>query len=213
MQMKKMISAAAAALALFMLIASGASAHVVVYPQSTTSGTYEKFTVRVPTEKDIPTVKVRLAIPEGVNITRFMPVPGWSYTLERDATGKIVSVEWTAENGGLSSTEFGEFAMTGRVADDATELVWKAYQTYSDGSVVEWTGAPGSDQPASVTAVIKGTGNSDHHGAAPASASPASSAPQDGQESSVVSQLTLYLSIVALLLSIVAMVLALRRRG
>lgn len=31
--------------------------------------------------------------------------------------------------------------MEGRVAVDATQIVWKAYQTYEDGTVVEWIGA------------------------------------------------------------------------
>jgi hypothetical protein len=33
------------------------------------------------------------------------------------------------------------FNMEGRVAVDATQIVWKAYQTYQDGTVVEWIGA------------------------------------------------------------------------
>ena len=43
--------------------------------------------------------------------------------------------------------------MQGKVDDQAKELVWKAYQTYQDGSLVEWVGAADADKPASVTKV------------------------------------------------------------
>ncbi|WP_312859716.1 DUF1775 domain-containing protein [Peribacillus huizhouensis] len=45
--------------------------------------------------------------------------------------------------------------MQGKVADDSKEIVWKAYQTYQDGSVVEWVGAPDAEKPASVTVVTQ----------------------------------------------------------
>jgi uncharacterized protein YcnI len=56
--------------------------------------------------------------------------------------------------------------MQGKVADDATEIAFKAYQTYQDGSVVEWIGAPDSEKPTSVTTVNPkpADGSDDHHG-------------------------------------------------
>ena len=33
---------------------------------------------------------------------------------------------------------------------------WRATQTYEDGSTVEWTGAPDSEEPASVVEVVSG---------------------------------------------------------
>jgi uncharacterized protein YcnI len=179
-----------------MLFAGIASAHVVVYPQETTQNTYEKFTVRVPTEKDVPTVKVEVKIPAEVNVSRFEPVAGWKYDITKDTTGKITSVTWTATGDGLSSTEFGEFNMQGKVSDKATSLEWKAIQTYKDGSVVEWVGAKGSDHPASVTAVHTKSADT-------------STAPQGTTDNSKTS---LYVSIVALVVSLVSLVVSFARR-
>jgi uncharacterized protein YcnI len=69
-------------------------------------------------------------------------------------------------NEGLSSTEFVLFNTQGKVADDVPEIVFKAYQTYQDGSVVEWIGAPDSEKPASVTTVNPkpADGTRDDHG-------------------------------------------------
>jgi uncharacterized protein YcnI len=130
-----------------------ANAHVTVYPKEAVQGSYEKFTVRVPTEKEVPTVKVEIKIPIDVDISKFEPKAGWKYDIVKDSSGKITSVVWTAMDAGLGPTEFGEFNMQGKVADSTTTIAWKAYQTYKDGTVVEWTGAPGSDKPASVTSV------------------------------------------------------------
>ncbi|WP_420852233.1 YcnI family protein [Paenibacillus hamazuiensis] len=195
------------------ILASGvASAHVTVLPNQVVQGTYEKFAVRVPTEKDVPTVKVEVKFPvDDVSISRFEPKPGWSYEVSKDANGKITGVVWTAQGEGLKSTEFGEFYMQGKVGDNASKLVWKAYQTYKDGTVVEWTGAEGSDKPASVTAVKpKPTGAAtDSHGntaaAAPAAAQPAASAGAG-------SQAPLYMSAGALVLSLIALIASLTRR-
>lgn len=177
-----------------MLFAGIASAHVTVQPGETTQGKYEVFTVRVPTEKDVATVKVEVSIPAEVNITRFEPKPDWTYELTKDASGKITSVVWTASGPGLSSTEFGEFKMNGKVAEDAAEIAWKAVQTYADGSVVEWVGAAGSDYPASVTTVLAPSADAEAAGGSSAN-------------------MSLYLSIAALAVSLLGLFMALRRKG
>jgi uncharacterized protein YcnI len=170
-RMKKWTIAAITMLSM-VLFAGMASAHVTVQPKETTQGSYEVFTVRVPSEKENVTTKsVKVRVPEGFTLSRTQPKPGWKTELEKSADGAITSVTWTAEGAGLSQTEFDEFRIQGKVAADAKELAWKAYQTYSDGSVVEWTGAPDADYPASVTTVNPGTGAGDGHGAATAPAS------------------------------------------
>lgn len=184
----------------FFVLAIGASAHVVVYPSEATQGSYEKFTVRVPTEKESPTMKVEVQIPDGVNISRFEPKPDWTYEIAKDESGKIVAVTWSATGAGLSATEFGEFNMQGKIADDADDLVWKAYQTYADGEVVEWTGASDADKPASVTTVKE-------------RAAAASSTITDttGDDSNV--STALYIAIAAGVLSLIALLVALMNRN
>jgi uncharacterized protein YcnI len=190
------------ALMLSMLLLAGiASAHVVVYPKDTIQGSYEKFTVRVPTEKDTPTVKVEIKVPAEVEVSRTMPVPGWKAEFTKDANGKIISIIWTATGEGLSSTEFGEFDLQGKVDKAAASLVWKADQTYKDGSVVNWTGDEKSDHPASVTKVIPVPAN-------------ASVAPDGDMQTSTAStsKLPLYLSIAAVILALLSLILTFIRK-
>ncbi|MEH7883894.1 YcnI family protein [Bacillus sp. JJ1609] len=217
--MKKFLTFTISMIGAITLFVGVASAHVNVQPQETSQGKYEVFTVRVPSEsEEVQTTKVQVKFPEEVNITRFEPKPGWTYEVQKDDTGKITSVTWTTEGKGLSSTEFGQFNMQGKVGDDAKEIVWKAYQTYSDGSVVEWVGAPDADKPASVTVVNPADGTSDHgHGSTSADTSKDHSAAadyaNDAEAKSVTSNVPLYLSIGALIAGLLALVISLRKRG
>lgn len=161
--MKKALSAITLVAALA-LLSGTASAHVSVYPKESTAGSYEKYTVRVPVEKDINTTKVRIEFPQGVKVGTVMPIAGWTYEWEQDADGRNTALTWTATAGGIKAHEFTEFAFSGKNPDDASELAWKAYQTYADGTVVEWTGDKESKTPASVTALKPKAAGDDHHG-------------------------------------------------
>jgi uncharacterized protein YcnI len=205
--LKKSLFNGALLLLASMLFTGIASAHVTVMPKEATQGSYEKFTVRVPNEKEIPTIKVEVRFPlDSVSISRFEPKPGWTYALTKDAEGKISGVTWTASGEGLTATEFGDFNMQGKVADQATQINWKAYQTYKDGTVVEWTGAEGSKTPASVTTVkAKPAGAAaDSHGHTTGAAETAGTAGE--------SQTPLYLSIAAVVLGAASLIVSLMRR-
>lgn len=207
--MKRTGTMLAVCLIAMMMFAGIASAHVTVLPNESTQGKYEVFTVRVPTEKEIATVKVEVRFPTGVTVSRFEPKFGWKYDVTKDSTGKITSVTWTATGEGLGATEFGEFKMSGKVDNDAKDLAWKAYQTYKDGSVVEWVGAEGSDKPASVTKVkAAAPGTTDSHGHDTGVSSSGGDAHAGGG-----SNTPLYLSIAAVVIAALALVLSLRKKA
>ena len=199
------------------LFAGVASAHVTVQPKETTQGSYEVFTVRVPSENEtVPTTKIEVKVPAEVDVSRLEPKPGWTYELQKDASDKITSIIWTTEDTGLSSTEFGQFLMQGKVNDQATEIVWKAYQTYQDGSVVEWVGAADADKPASVTKVNPAAaGTTDSHGATNTEKSVGNE--QEVKSTTVEapssSNTPLYVSIAALIVALLAFGMSLKKRG
>ncbi|HLO01825.1 MAG TPA: YcnI family protein [Symbiobacteriaceae bacterium] len=148
--------------ALLISVQGIASAHVTVYPKQFVAGAYENFVLRVPSEKEIPTTKVKVEIPAGFTVSRVKPVSGWTYTFTKDASGKVTAIEWTG--GEITATEYQEFGMSGKAPAEAGKVAWKAYQTYKDGTVVEWTGPSDAKTPASVVEVVAGTGTADAHG-------------------------------------------------
>ncbi|MGZ4135472.1 MAG: YcnI family copper-binding membrane protein [Tumebacillaceae bacterium] len=162
MKMKKWLNALVVAGALVSMVGT-ASAHVTVWPKTTTTGAYEKYTVRVPVEKQVNTTKVKVVFPAGVKVNTVEPMTGWNYAFEKDSSGNTTSLTWTATAGGIKPNEFMEFSFVGANPKTPGTISWKAYQTYADGNVVEWTGAPGSDTPASVTTITAGGATDDHH--------------------------------------------------
>ena len=166
-------------------VTAPAHAHVVVSPEEVTAGEYETLTVSVPTEKEIPTTEIRVEVPEGFLLSGVQPVPGWGHAFEEDR-GIVTAV--TFSGGEIRSREFQQFLVQAQAPEEPGEYPWKAAQTYEDGSVVEWTGAPDSEEPASVVEVVSG-GSADA-GSSPepseASASQhASASQQAGGEASV----------------------------
>ncbi|MBQ4899630.1 YcnI family protein [Paenibacillus sp. Marseille-P2973] len=157
-------TSAAAGLLLF----SGlASAHVTVQPGLSSPGAWETYSLKVPVEKDIPTVKVSLKIPDELDFKQYRPVPDWTVELTKNESGKVTVVTWASEADGIGPGEFQQFEFVGKNPADDTSLAWDAFQYYSDGSIVEWSGEEGSDKPHSITTVTAdaAVGAADGHAA------------------------------------------------
>jgi uncharacterized protein YcnI len=141
-------------LAAWLLIATPviAWAHVRVVPEDVPADSYEVLTVRVPTERDIPTTEVRVEVPEGFDVSRIEPVRGWDYELEEEA-GVVRGITWSG--GEIGATEFQQFDVQGKTPAEPGEYPWNAYQTYENGEVVEWIGPEDSEEPASIIRVAE----------------------------------------------------------
>ncbi len=126
-------------------------AHVVVSPEEVAAGDYETLTVSVPTEKEVPTTEIRVEVPEAFLLSGVQPVPGWEYAFDEDG-GVITAVIWSG--GEIGPREFQQFLVQAQAPEEPGEYPWRAIQTYGDGSVVEWTGPPDAEEPASVVEVV-----------------------------------------------------------
>ena len=135
-----------------------AYAHVRVSPEEVPADSYEKLTVSVPTERDVPTTEVRVEVPEGFEFLGVRPVPGWDYDFEEDAD-TITAITWSG--GEIAPREFQEFTIQTKTPEEGGEFAWNAYQTYENGEVVEWTGPEGSEEEASLVRVAGGPEESD----------------------------------------------------
>ena len=203
--MKKHISVLAGSL-LILALTQTASAHVTVWPKETNTGAYEKYTVRVPVEKDSNTTKVRVEFPAGVKVSTVQPMEGWSYAFEKDADGYNKALVWTAAaGGGIKPHEFMEFFFIGANPKEAGTLTWKASQTYADGTKVDWAGAPGSQNPASVTTIQKGPAGDGSHDAAGTQEPVTSESGADESTEESSSNLPTILSGAALLIALIAL--------
>ncbi len=145
--------APALASALALATAGPASAHIQVSPSVAAPNDPVHFTVLVPGESEAETTKVQLKVPKDVLPFSYGTTPGWKRTLVEAPNGAVDRIVWT---GRLAKDGFAEFSFLAGTPERPTTLTWKALQTYSDGQVVRWIGAPGSEQPAPVTRVVRG---------------------------------------------------------
>src|SRR5207237_10096750 len=77
-----------------------------------------------------------------------VPSPGWRRDVEQKGSGDNAGIERVTWSGGHVPT--GEDALFQFVAqaDSSKTYTFKVRQTYSDGSVVDWSGPESSDTPA-----------------------------------------------------------------
>ncbi len=148
----RMFGTCAAVFGMVLLLPTIAFAHVGVLPVTVPAATLQVFTVRVPTERDIPTTSVRIEFPSSLIISRFAPMPGWTRDVEKDGAGRTIAATWSG--GSIAADEYQDFMFMGRTPREPGTLVFPAYQTYQDGETVAWTEAPDQEHPAATVEVV-----------------------------------------------------------
>lgn len=114
-----------------------ATAHVVVLPQVAPKGSPTEFTLQVPTERNIPTIAVRVMFPPQVSVYSFkVPPIGFTVTPILARNQSIIGAVF---RGTIPVGDYQTFQFLG--TPFTTGLTrWPAYQTYADGKVKPWTG-------------------------------------------------------------------------
>jgi uncharacterized protein YcnI len=149
---------------------SAAGAHVTVHPGAEKKGASDVLlTFAVPNEEDgASTTKLELTLPTATPLlgVRAQAMAGWTITVETAKLAKPVTtddgtitqaaskVTWTADDpsDAVAPGEFGAFTvLVGTLPAKGKQVVFKAVQTYSDGTVVSW-----------IEPVVKGTPEPEH---------------------------------------------------
>ena len=206
---------------------AAAQAHVTVQPTSVPAGAETVLSVRVPNERDdASTVKVDVKLPPGFVSASWEAIPGWSVRAVKQKLSKPVQTDdgpideqvgeivWTAADrkAGIQPGEFRDFPLSVVIPGKAGQtLTFKALQTYSNGSVVRWIGAPGADEPAprveltSATSAAADPGTRRRANPQPA---PAAAASNDGGSSDTLSIVALIVGVLGLLVAGIAVAMA-----
>lgn len=156
--MSKATRSIACAILLLLVTASSALAHVTVQPNEAVAGSFSRFVVRVPNEsEEASTTKIKVSLPPMASV-RFEPKEGWNRqekivefeepleAFGQEITEGVGSVTWSGGN--IAPGEFLEFGFSAAMPEGETTLTFEILQTYSDGEVAKWTGAPDSESPA-----------------------------------------------------------------
>jgi periplasmic copper chaperone A len=152
---------AAAVGVLTLALAAPASAHVTVNPGTATQGGYAKVTFRVPNETDAAdTTRLEVTLPAATPFASvsLKPVQGWTAVADKtklatpvtvhgtELTEAVTKITWTAAAGaGVKPGQFQEFDVSFGPMPEVAQVVFKALQTYSDGTIVRWIDEPSTD--------------------------------------------------------------------
>jgi uncharacterized protein YcnI len=155
-------SAMLGALVIVVGAATLASAHVTVSPSALPKGTSDVIlTFRVPNESTTASVvglKVQFPLAHPIVLVNPEAGSGWQVNVTKSALPKPVTtddgtfstitseIDWSG--GTIGVGQFGEFNVLAQgIPSDTDQLVFKAIQTYSDGSVVSWIQVPTKSVP------------------------------------------------------------------
>ena len=133
-----------------LVAAATASAHAIVSPAVALDKKLQQFTLSVPTEKEnLTTTEIELTVPAGFAIDSFEPPPaGWKMNVQATGSGEEAVVQKVTWTGGHVPTDLDAVFRFNASTSGAKTYTFDVRQTYSDGSVVEWSGPETSDTPA-----------------------------------------------------------------
>ena len=154
------VRAAAAGLALGLTLAGApaAFAHAAISPPVAKTGVLQQFTLAVPTEKEgATTTSIELTVPDGFAIDSFEPEPGWTRR-EVATVGPARAAEGHLDGRPRAHRGGRRLPLPGDAHGRQQDYVFEVRQTYSDGSVVDWTGPESSDTPSPVVQGVSSIG-------------------------------------------------------
>jgi uncharacterized protein YcnI len=161
-RISRLAAATAGMLALGLVIVPAALAHARVSPAVSLAGKLQLYSLAVPTEKaNLTTTKIVMTVPKGFGIDSFVPAPGWTQQIQQTGSGDSAVVQKVTWTGGHTPTgDDSLFQFLAQPASSGT-YTFQVEQTYSDGSIVDWSGPESSAAPAPTIQAVASMGGSD----------------------------------------------------
>jgi uncharacterized protein YcnI len=153
-------AAAGLALASALVFAPAAFAHAAISPPVARTGVLQQFTLAVPTEmQGATTTSIELTVPSGVAVDSFEPKPGWTRQTVSHLAGSGGAQRFLWTGGHVPTDEDAVFRFQATLTGGARDYVFEVRQTYSDGTVVDWSGPESSDTPSPVVQGVSSVGS------------------------------------------------------
>jgi uncharacterized protein YcnI len=154
-RIRVLVLAGAAAL----VVAATASAHARISPSVSLANELQLYSLAVPTEKaNLTTTKIVFTVPQGFSIDSFVPSPGWTRQLQQTGSGDSAVIQKVTWTGGSTPTEEDSLFQFLAQPSKTGTYTFGVQQTYSDGSIVDWSGSESSAAPAPTIKVSSSVG-------------------------------------------------------
>lgn len=143
-----------------LLLPAVAAAHARISPAVSVAGKLQLYSLAVPTEKSgLTTNKLVMTVPAGFGIDSFVPPTApWHVQIAQTGSGDSAVVTKVTLTGGNTPT--GQDTLFQFLAQPASAKTYtfQVEQTYSDGSIVNWSGSEASAAPAPTIQAVSSLG-------------------------------------------------------
>jgi uncharacterized protein YcnI len=142
-----------------LVVAATAAAHARMSPSVSLANELQLYSLAIPTEKaNAFTTKIVLTLPKGFPIDSFVPSPGWKRVEHSTGSGDNAVITQVTWSGGHIPTEEDSLFEFLAQPSAAGTYTFHVQQTYSDGSIVDWSGPESSAAPAPTIHVVSSVG-------------------------------------------------------
>ena len=159
MKRKSRFAVLACAAVVALVAVASASAHARMSPSVSLANELQLYSLAIPTEKEnASTTKIVLTLPKGFSIDSFVPNPGWKRVEQSTGSGEntvITQVTWSG--GDVPTEEDSLFQFLAQPAKAGT-YTFHVQQTYSDGSIVDWSEPESGENPAPTIQTVDSIG-------------------------------------------------------
>ena len=155
--MRRVLGAAALTIGLLLASAVPAFAHAELDHNTAEAGKEIDLVLTVPSEVDgAANSKIVLELPAGFGFRNCIATGNWACSLSSEGTPARDVITWAPVPGNTQGIETFQFRVEAPPANGTSKF--EVNQFYSNGDVVNWDGAPDSDNPAPTITATGGTG-------------------------------------------------------
>lgn len=135
------------------LLGAALSAHIMVSPPQSKPGVTQTYELRVHNEGKLATTSLELQIPSAITVLKVDAPPAGSVTTPKTGE-RITGIVWTVT---VDPNKYLALKFEAKNPAADGEVTWVVRQHLADGSVVEWSDAPGAKEKASTTKIAAAT--------------------------------------------------------
>jgi uncharacterized protein YcnI len=136
-----------------LVLGAAISGHVMVSPPQSKAGITQTYELRAHNESKLATTELELQVPAEITVLKVEQAPAG--TVDTPKTGdRITLIDWKVD---LAPGKYLALKFQARNPAGGAEIHWSVRQHMSDGSVVEWSDAPGAKEKAPVTTISTST--------------------------------------------------------
>ena len=136
-----------------LVLGTAISGHVMVSPPQSKAGVTQTYELRAHNESKLATTALELQVPAEITVLKVEQAPAGTVDTPK-AGDRITAINWKVN---IEPGKYLALKFEARNPAGSAEIHWSVRQHMADGSVVDWSDAPGAKEKAPVTTISAAT--------------------------------------------------------